>query len=467
MGKRSMLIQIAAIAIAVLSAFASSEAGAFTVGCFTKFGHCFPGPGNHEDITRTALRTKALANISLLKFNGIQLGFAGAVLEDQIIAADVQIDSAEWSTSKIHFDAESFVDAQLRLQNLHKQIVALVLAGGDGSDARKLLGEALHTVQDFYAHSTWIDMGNSNIAPLGELNSAGAIADLLGSGIAEPDSTCSAMGLLPTGILTSEYPWPSAVGGTNSYNGVPLHLNKCAHGDSQICNNMAVCSPLENLSAGINKDTDRRSNFTQARLLAIQATTKYFTDILTELGSQGTGPQAYGIAACRLLGQPTSMCVPGITNQLITWSYLGQPLLNCDYCGPVRGDVVLNLPVNFTGYLAAEDSRAISATFRAGVVVTLSTSMVTNYATNTCQLAILQEYHFVNGTLVGWTIDTASLAGLNYDLHPADTCFWTILSQGADDGFDSASGGSGLDEATDLARSDVWKSAAQGTWTRR
>jgi hypothetical protein len=53
--------------------------------------------------------------------------------------------------SALHFDGESFIDGQIRLSTLRKAVKDSLTAK-DATNARKSLGAALHTLQDFYAH---------------------------------------------------------------------------------------------------------------------------------------------------------------------------------------------------------------------------------------------------------------------------------------------------------------------------
>ena len=46
------------------------------------------------------------------------------------------------------------------------------------TNARESLGRLLHTLQDFYSHSNWIEMGNTNINNLiGVKENIGSVAD--------------------------------------------------------------------------------------------------------------------------------------------------------------------------------------------------------------------------------------------------------------------------------------------------
>lgn len=57
-----------------------------------------------------------------------------------------------------HFDDESIPAGVVQLAKLREKIVELALTGKD-LQARKWLGMALHGIQDFYAHTNWVELG--------------------------------------------------------------------------------------------------------------------------------------------------------------------------------------------------------------------------------------------------------------------------------------------------------------------
>ena len=83
---------------------------------------------------------------------------------DTITAANADVDKEQENAFK-HCDGESFDAAQARLSDLKEQVIDL-LVNNKPDDARKALGSALHTVQDFYSHSNWIEMGSEKISDI-------------------------------------------------------------------------------------------------------------------------------------------------------------------------------------------------------------------------------------------------------------------------------------------------------------
>src|SRR5262249_7752499 len=66
--------------------------------------------------------------------------------------------SSEASNPSFHFDNEQLLDGNMKIKHARDAAVAH-LKNGNYTGARKRVGLALHTIQDFYAHSNWIDVG--------------------------------------------------------------------------------------------------------------------------------------------------------------------------------------------------------------------------------------------------------------------------------------------------------------------
>jgi len=65
-----------------------------------------------------------------------------------------------------HFDNESFTLSSFRIRRLKEAIIAnITSASPAGFAARRDLGQALHTLEDFYAHSTWVQIKGAVINP--------------------------------------------------------------------------------------------------------------------------------------------------------------------------------------------------------------------------------------------------------------------------------------------------------------
>ena len=62
--------------------------------------------------------------------------------------------------SSAHFDNEQFAASQARLINIRSQVTSLITEE-NYAEARRQAGGLLHTLQDFYSHSNWVEMGNT------------------------------------------------------------------------------------------------------------------------------------------------------------------------------------------------------------------------------------------------------------------------------------------------------------------
>jgi hypothetical protein len=61
-----------------------------------------------------------------------------------------------------HFDAETFIPSNERVMNFTRGIYTL-LSKKDYDTAQEQTGQILHTIQDFYSHSNWVEMGKTDI----------------------------------------------------------------------------------------------------------------------------------------------------------------------------------------------------------------------------------------------------------------------------------------------------------------
>ena len=179
--------------------------------------------------------------------------FKDAVKE--IEYANAEVDENEPEKTAAHFDAEQFREGSLRLIRLKKQVISLIKQDDDSevhyTKARKEAGTLLHTLQDFYSHSNWIEYGNNDpLSILGrEIIDESIVADA-------DEKTCYECtpatltlftddcenNLINTGKLTSGY-----YGGQDVTK--PAGVGKCSHG--------GIFDQSRKLSSqgGINKDS--------------------------------------------------------------------------------------------------------------------------------------------------------------------------------------------------------------------
>ncbi len=210
----------------------------------------------HLEITQTVLRgiSKAIGSHTY-KFTdkAIQEVMKANQNTDECISCQFH--------SEYHFDDEDFAGASQRLVTLKNQILSdLSGSSPNGKKAREHLGQAFHTLQDFYAHSTRVELGQSSYDSLlgvSTFNGPGTAQTCLNDG-----ATLGGQGL---SLVTSGYfPLPEPC--TSS-----IPAGKCRHGYQG--------SILHNCN-GINKDYAGRPNFQAAHDLAVTATTRFVNELI-------------------------------------------------------------------------------------------------------------------------------------------------------------------------------------------
>ncbi len=199
---------------------------------------------------------------------------------DAIIEANAATDDDQFSSYK-HVDGENFHLAQLFIL-LQVDAVKTSLANNDVTAARIALGTALHTLQDFYSHTNWIELGFG--APHPDLGRPGATDAFKNVPLPKTEATCKSCKLLPgsaefcpscedniiTSKLTSGYYAFEDIKKPNS--------GKCDHGGITDFNTLLFYS-------GINKDSIA-CNFSPhwqlhpaAAAVSVEATKKFIRDI--------------------------------------------------------------------------------------------------------------------------------------------------------------------------------------------
>ncbi|CAF3076558.1 unnamed protein product, partial [Rotaria sp. Silwood2] len=85
---------------------------------------------------------------------------------DLVMTEDALVDfnSNTKKLSAAHFDSEAFINGSRRILQLRQIVVNdTSTTNKDLTNARQSLGRLLHTLQDFYSHSNWIEMGKTYI----------------------------------------------------------------------------------------------------------------------------------------------------------------------------------------------------------------------------------------------------------------------------------------------------------------
>jgi len=213
----------------------------------------------HDKLTQTVLRNLDFCPDAVSEITDFNIGV------DQ---------GSQFMLPRAHCDDENIQECHQRVIQLAERCISetKLAASVDGNklrvnsslhrrNAREALGEALHTLQDFYAHSNWINL-NSQVHPLFSGLTAGEVPNVAGPG----NATCEdndGGALLNTSFLTSGY------FGMSLSLSCPAPKGKCNHGST--------------LCKGINKDDSTRSGYEMAFERASNATQIFVSNILGNL----------------------------------------------------------------------------------------------------------------------------------------------------------------------------------------
>ncbi|XP_016108112.1 von Willebrand factor A domain-containing protein 7-like, partial [Sinocyclocheilus grahami] len=77
----------------------------------------------------------------------------------RVCSKNAWVDGKHLPSARHHFDGETFLEGRDLITEGVKAVKAAAQQG-NYETARKKLGETLHTLQDFYSHSNWIELGN-------------------------------------------------------------------------------------------------------------------------------------------------------------------------------------------------------------------------------------------------------------------------------------------------------------------
>ena len=273
--------------------------------------------------------------------------FKDAIDEIQDSNEDTDL-GQEKKLAAAHFDGEQIIPAQERLVFLRGLMVGEI-GNGNHDEARLLLGRMLHSLQDFYSHSNWIEMGqttpNSAIGVSGENPGNVAPPDMptcsncpvrdklnffqklalkaVYDEIAENVYDCQGNILESiniAGILTSGY-----AGGSLDANGdrISKPCGKCSHG--------GVADSTSDVMAkgGINKDS--LSTFfaahphlhVQAATMATDATVQFLQSVRTEINDDFSFANLFNI---ELPGSPREEVFTSIAYVIATTASMSDVL---------------------------------------------------------------------------------------------------------------------------------------------
>lgn len=260
--------------------FLLSVAGVVFPDVANAFKNGVGGPPIHQDITREALRGVVFASRTLGP-----LQFTAPTIEE-VVEANRRVDANNLFTPEFHFDDQSLNESSAHVVELKNRIVSRLqrqqaLNVVEAAEVRTWIGQALHTIQDFYAHSNWA-------------NNSTSINTLIGNGsLLVSRASASAPNCSPDAstLVTARV--------VSGYFGLRTPTGECAHGIL--------------FGSGIHKDAEDRPLYQSARALALAHSIAFLQgDILPS----ATNEQS----VCAVLRAQT--CAPAST--LVTYSFTGR-----------------------------------------------------------------------------------------------------------------------------------------------
>src|SRR6185503_13596014 len=225
--------------------------------------------GGIQGHTHEAITTDSLVTLDAELFSPAQPTHSMRAANDAIVDGNVHVDDDQLH-SALHFDGENFVAGQGRLLGI-KEIVIASIQQNDTQGARNELGQALHSIQDFYAHSNWTNNNGSVNPDLGVTDHQ--LQNTLG--INDP---AEVNGQLTTLLTSGYYHGEDRSPPTSITNG-----HKDRHGGLT-----DTLSPID-FGLGLNRDSNNPEFSPEALKhelaanLAQQATMKYIHEILDQL----------------------------------------------------------------------------------------------------------------------------------------------------------------------------------------
>lgn len=185
-------------------------------------------------------------------------------IRDSVAGVDELISSrGELNEPTAHCDDELLPECTQRIIDIKKTIIALLSSSSpDGSEARRQAGRALHTLQDFFSHSNWINIST------GDPGLGAIVVARLG-----PDKDTCQRGFSSLGAGTLD-----RFGLTNATTG---YFSLVLAPPDGKCNHGLLLDP------GIHKDLPGREGHDLARATAVDSTENFIRQILTAPGVDG------------------------------------------------------------------------------------------------------------------------------------------------------------------------------------
>jgi hypothetical protein len=257
---------------------------------------------HHQDYTNNAIGSSAS-----FVYAGQSYKFTQAAL-DAISLANMQVDMENINPYKPqdHFDGETFGAGVAQIAKFRSALMTDLswsssLSPSDQSDAWARLGAILHAVQDFYAHSTWVEEGHTAATDIVHFKCmTGSTCAPQVPLIPTPGSICGSGGYpLLSSSFTSGYYSPNSIFD-------PAPPGRCWHGT--LADAVLTCASPSAL-AGISKDSPCAVYFppgqSNSHFIAAAQATQETLDFVQAIAND---LQSNGVGFCALLGYAPTAC---------------------------------------------------------------------------------------------------------------------------------------------------------------
>ncbi|XP_062334810.1 von Willebrand factor A domain-containing protein 7 [Osmerus eperlanus] len=194
-----------------------------------------------EELVRACLGPTATGEVSAAKFRSAL---------NQIYVQNGLVDRDFANSPQHHFNSEAFAEGRALITEGLASIKANI-ASKNYQAARETLGRVLHTLQDFYSHSNWVELGHKE-PYLNLIRPDLALENL--AGVDTPTCSDCASGTCPNQILPSILKEKKLTSGYMGIFSPAKPPGKCSHGGG------ADLTSTTNPRGGINKDERRPDN---------------------------------------------------------------------------------------------------------------------------------------------------------------------------------------------------------------
>jgi hypothetical protein len=247
---------------------------------------------DHQDFTKAALWNQEFL------FGNQYYVFSQQAI-DAINKANGLVDQISYSAPD-HFDGEQFYSGVQRIADRRDQLNKLLLVPNQANKAWQLVGFMLHAAQDFYAHSTWIELGKRSIVDFGTLTKNTSAPNL--TFLQPATGTVCAPAAYP--LITPVTQLTSGYYDSNDWVGLfdPAPPGLCQHGT--LAQAVATCASALTPVHGISKDSPcglylqgPADSHVVAGFLATKETLALVQSIVSDLNVANNAP-----GFCALLG---------------------------------------------------------------------------------------------------------------------------------------------------------------------